>query len=443
MPQDLQKIGIFGAGLSGCAAYHRAKNLGLFVVMSDDSPLDDQAIQDKGLDKTDLSAWQSWNMAGLDAVILSPGAPHLHPAPHPIVTAAIDHNVPVISEVAFGLATGNWGDVVVITGTNGKSTTTALTAHILKQAGKSVSVGGNLGTPLCALEDQPDGITVLELSSYQLETTPNLACAISALLNITPDHLDRHGGIEGYQSAKRLSLSAVKTDGLALLGSGNQMMSEAIKWAEANLDCAISVISDEAVQTLKTKITTACLAGDHNAENAAFAAAIANQFGVDQASILTAINDFEGLPHRLQPVANWHDVAFINDSKATNGDATAKALSAFDNIIWLAGGRAKDDGLAACEGYFDRIKTAYFYGECANAFSQEVGDKISNQCYGTLDDAFAAATSALTGQEVVLLSPAAASFDQFPNFGTRGHHFITLTNNFILSASQKEVCHAR
>ena len=189
----------------------------------------------------DWQDWQSWDWQAVDALVLSPGIAHSFPAPHEVAVAAKSHGVEIISEVEFGLRTGQWGKLVVITGTNGKSTTTALTGHILKSAGLDVRVGGNLGTALCEMADNPDGVTILELSSYQLETSPSLAPDISALLNITPDHLDRHGGLAGYIDAKKIALRAVGSDGLCLLSDESEIMAGVRDWAKASLPAEIVV----------------------------------------------------------------------------------------------------------------------------------------------------------------------------------------------------------
>lgn len=425
---NFQNIAIFGAGLSGLAAYHRACDLGIGCVISDD-----QDNAPEGLDIADWQAWHLWDWDKIDALVLSPGVPHHHPAPHGVVSAAMIHNVPVISEVEFGLLTGRWGQMIIITGTNGKSTTTALTAHLLSHAGRDVRVGGNLGTPLCALDETNDGYTVLELSSYQLETTPSLAPAIAALLNITPDHLDRHGGMDGYIEAKKRALSAVPKSGLALMSYQSDIMSDIANWATGQLPCDVQKISAD--DLTEDEVQNPYLAGAHNRENAAFAVAIARACGVSHADCLEGIKTFIGLDHRLQPVGDRGKIIFINDSKATNGDATAKALSAYDHIIWLAGGRAKADGLSACTPYFHHIHEAHFYGESADAFYEQAKAHMRCYSYETLDEAFVHATSALPEEAVILLSPAAASFDQFDNFGSRGRHFQELVAQYMTSAS--------
>ena len=431
-------IAIFGAGLSGQAAYHRARNLGIKCVIDDDLITSHESIAE-----ADFIPWKDWNFSHYDALILSPGIAHDHPSPHPVAQAAIAAGIVIISEVEFGLRTGNWGKFVAITGTNGKSTTTALSAHLLQMGDATVRVGGNLGTPLCALDEAgDDGITVIELSSYQLETTPSLRPAISALLNITPDHLDRHGGLEGYIAAKQKCLSACHQNSLALIGDEGPLMQRVLNWAEEALSCEIQAISAASLKGMigTDGVDNPYLAGAHNAQNAAFAVAIAQACGIADAAIKEGLATFEGLAHRLQPVGAAAGISFVNDSKATNGDASAKALGAYHNIIWLAGGRAKADGLKECHPYFSHVARAYFYGECADIFYEEAKAHITCSRHDTLDEAFANALADAPDGSVILLSPAAASFDQFVNFGARGAHFTSLANNYI-SAHTKEVSH--
>lgn len=439
---NFRHIAVFGAGLSGRAAYQRALSLGVSCVIDDDSPIMHDAIA-----KSDICAWQEWDWSQIDALILSPGIAHNHPAPHPVASAARAHQTPIISEVEFGLSTGNWGKLVIITGTNGKSTTTALTGHLLASASTSanasVQIGGNLGTPLCALNEAPQvsgthHITVLELSSYQLETTPSLAPDITALLNITPDHLDRHGGLDGYIAAKKISLSACPREALALIGDEGPIMQEVLAWAKDTLPCHIQAISADDLHA--RPLDNPYLAGAHNAQNASFAIAIAKACGIKETAIHTGLASFVGLAHRLQPVGAADGIGFVNDSKATNGDATAKALGAYDDIIWLAGGQAKADGLTACRPFFDHIHRAHFYGSSAAEFYQDAAPHIHCTTHETLDEAFEMAVRDLPSKAVILLSPAAASFDQFPNFGARGDHFSALAKHFI-TTRHKEAAH--
>ena len=429
-------IAIFGAGLSGIAAYKRAKALGINAIIADDKPIQNDAVA-----AADCRGLDDWKWDEIDYLVLSPGVPHSYPTPHTVVSTAKAHQTKIISEVEFALRIGQWGQMVVITGTNGKSTTTALTAHILKQAGLSVSVGGNLGMPLSLLNEQDqDGITVVELSSYQLDLTPSLAPAISVILNLSPDHLDRHGGFEGYKDAKLNAFRALDKSGLALMGDDSAAMVDIYHWAKQN--CAGKSEQINQTSLAPCSLDNPYLKGAHNAQNAAFAVRIARAFNIDDALIETAINNFEGLAHRLRPVARDGKRLFVNDSKATNGDATSRALGAYDDIIWLAGGIAKEDGLTQCLDYLDHVKAAYFYGKSAADFSAQTHSLIKNSVHNTLDDAFDKAMAECPESAVILLSPAAASFDQYPNFGARGAHFETLVHHYI-NTQKQERSHAR
>lgn len=433
MTQTLSQIAIFGAGLSGLAAYQRACDLGINCVIDDDKPITASLV-----DAQDAVPFSQWDWTGLDALVISPGVPLSHPSPHAVVKAALSHDVEVISEIEFALRTGQWGKLVVITGTNGKSTTTALAGHILKEAGCDVAVGGNLGTAHSALRETETGITILELSSYQLESTPSLQPDIGCLLNITPDHLDRHGGIDGYIAAKKRVLSALSASSLGLIGADGPLVSALHDWAQS-LPASIEIID---AASLPDTINNPYLAGAHNAQNAAFAARIAQSCGVSEQKIRDGLASFIGLPHRLTPVAEIAGVSYVNDSKATNGDAASRALSAYQNIHWLAGGVAKEDGIGACLDYQNHIKAAYFYGQSAGAFAQESGTTLDHSSYKTMDDALAAAQGAAIAGDVILLSPAAASFDQFDNFSARGSHFESLVMA-TTSQPDREVSHAR
>ena len=425
-------IAIFGAGLSGRAAYQRAMMLGIKAVIADDKPITDKAIA-----TADCLSPEEWAWDEIDCLVLSPGVPHSHPAPHDIVEMAKTHQKEVISEVEFALRTGKWGQMVVITGTNGKSTTTALTAHILKSAGLSVSVGGNLGMPLSLLEEQKTkGITVVELSSYQLDLTPSLAPTLSAILNLSPDHLDRHGGFAGYKNAKLNALRALDHNGIGFVGDDSPVMDEIYHWAATHCEAKIEQIS--AASLAPCQLDNPYLRGAHNAQNAAFAVRIARAFDISDEVIETALNSFEGLAHRLRPVARDGARLFVNDSKATNGDATSRALGAYDDIVWLAGGMAKEDGLSQCIGYLDHVRAAYFFGECAADFSAQTNGYIPSSVHKTLDDAFDKAMDECPDEAVILLSPAAASFDQYPNFGARGDHFEALIHGYIDNQTKGE-----
>jgi UDP-N-acetylmuramoylalanine--D-glutamate ligase len=337
---------------------------------------------------------------------------------------------------------------VGITGTNGKSTTTTLIAHILRQGGKRVEVGGNLGAAALSLEPLPgDGIYVLELSSYQLELTPTAICDVAILLNVTPDHLSRHGGIDGYIDAKALILRPKGRGSIGVLGvddqpcrdlfarlqgAGRKLIPISVERAVAGgVDALDGLLIDrtgaqpEQVFDLKTIAT---LPGSHNWQNAAAAYVAAKAMGLGRDAIIAGLKSYPGLAHRQELIATIDGVRYVNDSKATNADAAAKALACYDNIHWIIGGRAKEGGLAGLDPFYPRARHAYLIGECANEFARQLRGKLPFTQCGTLDKAVAAAHREAKQGAVVLLSPACASWDQYPNFEARGDHFRTLVN---------------
>ena len=439
-PDRLEHIAVLGLGRSGNAAARLAYESGIDVCVFDDNATPSDLPAE--LPATCWHDASEWDFSKIDALILSPGIPHHHPEPHPVAAAAIAANIPILSDIELVIrlqAPSKW---VIITGTNGKSTTTALIGHILSQAGIDNIAGGNLGPALAGFASPgASGVRVVEMSSYQLERTPSLQADAAVILNITPDHLDRHGGMDGYIAAKEQAISNLKSDGICFLGSGDALD----KLARAYPAC--QRLYPEKVPL--SARNNPGLQGAHNLENIAAAIDICEQLGVAEADCLGAIQTFGGLAHRLQPCGNHGDIQFINDSKATNGEAASKALAAFDDIYWLAGGIAKDDGLEACLPYADRIITAYFYGQDAARFVQESTGKIQNQSFETMQDALKAAYQDAQNQHksgTILLSPAAASFDQFSSFEARGDSFMELVSSLAAlqpaTSDVKEVSHA-
>ena len=426
----LTSIAILGMGQSGQAVLEKALTLGMEVVCFDDHNITDLT--------TELVLTpEDWPWSSLDAVIISPGIPHKFPAPHPAVILAHRHGVQIISEIEFALLTGRKERLIAITGTNGKSTTTALTAHILKQGGLCSRIGGNIGTPLTALPDRGNNsIIVLELSSYQLETTPSLRAEIRVILNITPDHLERHGGWDGYVRAKQAVLANAVSNDLMILGPGNVLDMLARKKHQS---CRLIRLGEAGPEEHSEN---QALQGQHNQQNILAARIICRQFDLADDVIDKAINSFKGLPHRLQPAGQFRQIRFINDSKATNGEATAKALASFSQIHWCAGGVAKEDGLSACLPYLKNVYHGYFYGECKEVFAEAVKSRINISQHNTLEQAVQAAAESAgchpDDEQVILLAPAAASFDQFHNFEARGEKFCRLANQHITKFQAKD-----
>ena len=416
-----QTVGVLGLGSSGMAAVASLDAAGVTTFAHDDNS------PDTPISNGTLMRWQDWPWQDLDALVISPGIPHLHPAPHPAAALASAANIEILSEVEIALRGMPQAPIVVITGTNGKSTTTTLVGHCLQEAGKAVAIGGNIGRAACSLDDPgPDGVIVLELSSYQLETTPTLSPTIAVVLNITPDHIDRHGGMAGYVAAKTRALTTLRADGTAILGRSDDHVKQLANACIARGVRTLLAMPDQAPAGRKH-----CLAlrGDHNAENAAAAGLVLHCLGLDRDQIDHGMASFAGLPHRLQTVATLGPISFINDSKATNGTAAANAIAAFSHIYWIAGGLAKEDGLDAVIPHIGNVKKAYLIGNSATAFAKTLHGQCDTGIYDNLHDAtraaFDDAKDNVSGG-TILLAPAAASFDQFDNFGARGDAFCQL-----------------
>lgn len=436
---------VVGLGKSGLSAARALTQAGATVMVWDDQVEQRAAAQANGLNLFDPD---TNDMSALDDVIWSPGVPHTHPTAHPLAERARAANLKLRCDVDLLAETQTEATFVGITGTNGKSTTTALTAHVLKTAGKRVEVGGNLG--YTALDLAPlgaNGIYVLELSSYQTELTPSLACSTAVLINVTPDHLDRHGGLDGYIAAKALLFANQRDGAMAIIGQDDEPSRALSKRlsdegrhkvigisAETNMTSGISVQNGILTDALGGNQDTIdlrgikTLPGKHNWQNAAAACAIARTNGVSLASISDGFATFPGLRHRQEVIGAVNGVTFVNDSKATNANASEKALRCYDTVYWIAGGVAKAGGITELGPLFGRIKHAFLIGESAPDFSKELAKSgVSTSTHKTLEDATVnAGRLAFENSErdaTVLLSPACASFDMFKNFEQRGDVF--------------------
>ena len=432
----LRKIGILGMGRSGLAVKQRAEQLGITSYCWDDRQTEFHAHPP-----------QDWSWPDLDALVISPGIPHHHPKPHPVAQMAIDHQLAIISEIEFSILTGRKGRWVVITGTNGKSTTSSLLAHMLEQAGLSVQLGGNIGTAVtCLPETDEDDILVIEASSYQLETTPSLSPEIAILLNITPDHIDRHGDMTGYISAKANLLRQTPQDGSVICGIDDGCRMARKMAASAATTYLIDDAEMQAEYHSGIQLSNPGLQGYHNSQNCVAARMAAQILGCSDGVINSSIASFSALSHRLQPVAKIQNIQFINDSKATNGVAASYALSSFNHIYWLAGGQAKEDGISPCLDHLASVDKAYFYGQSADAFARTANQHIPVDIFETLDEAVNAAyCDAIKAKDLedirtILLSPAAASFDQFDNFEARGNAFSAMATAIANSAERRASC---
>lgn len=447
---SLRMIAVLGLGRSGRAVCLRAAQHGISYVAYDDRLVENAETHIQDICLTPPADW-AWD--SLDALVISPGIPHHHPAPHPIAQQALNAGIPIISEIEFALRTGLTGQFVTVTGTNGKSTITALIGHILAEAGYEVAIGGNLGEPLCELPAlSKSGIYVAELSSYQLETTPSLSSDCAIISNITPDHLDRHGGFEGYVKAKKNALLSVKAGGLACLGTG-PVLDEFTDILGADITCLRLDMSqqDTSDNAFLNSIHNPALSGPHNTENCLAALLVCRYFGLSDTVMHDAMTRFSGLPHRMQPAGQSGTISFINDSKATNADAAARALLSFDSIWWCAGGLAKDAGLTACLPHLAAVRGAFLYGASAHDFARQLDGLVPVSLNETLDQAVGAAVASAradksTDTHTILLSPAAASFDQYDSFEARGDAFCAHARELIASGmsptSGKAVPHA-
>lgn len=363
---------------------------------------------------TDLHAF---DLRTLDALVVSPGVPHAAP----LFVAATQAGIAVIGDIElFAQARGGLPahKVVGITGTNGKSTTTALIHHILGSAGVPARMGGNIGLPILSQEPLAEGgVYVLELSSFQIEITHSLDCEVAVLLNITPDHLDRHGSVAAYAAAKAGLFEMQGPGRIAIVDRTAEEAFGILDEAEAPV---VEFIDDVVIGDQSAWPT---LQGPHNAQNAAAATAVARALGLDDAVIEAALRTYPGLPHRMERVAERGGVLFVNDSKATNPTSTAPALAAYPSIHWIAGGLAKTDDLDACLPHIAHVRAAYLIGEAAALFGQLLEGHTQVTQAGTLDRALALAAAAAKPGDTVLLSPACASYDQFKDYEARGAAF--------------------
>ncbi|WP_119392570.1 UDP-N-acetylmuramoyl-L-alanine--D-glutamate ligase [Taklimakanibacter lacteus] len=440
-----KKVGVFGLARSGTACAEALRLGGAEVLAWDDQAQSVEKAKQDGLPVGDLKAL---DFATLDSLVLSPGVPLTHPKPHWTVEKAKAAGIEIIgdTEVFQRELTGSGARLVAITGTNGKSTTTALTGHLFASAGRDVDVGGNIGKAVFLLR-QPvrDRVYVLELSSFQIDLMPSLKPDAGILTNITPDHLDRHGTTEHYAEVKARMFTRQGKGDSAIIGvdeDWGQAIAEKITTGATVIPVSVERALAEGLSA-PDGILIECrtgkqvadldlrnlpaLKGRHNWQNAAMAYAAGRALGLSLDEIRKGFMSFAGLAHRMQEIGRLNGVAFVNDSKATNADAAAKALSSFDEIYWIAGGIAKAGGITPLSGFFPKIKRAYLIGEAADEFARTIGDKAPFIKTGTLDKAVeAAARDAVRDGRpgaVVLLSPACASFDHYPNFEVRGDAF--------------------
>src|SRR5580704_6281185 len=444
-------VAVFGLGGSGLASCRALAAGGAQVLACDDDVERTVAAARAGFATADLVE-VDWSK--IAALVLAPGVPLTHPQPHWSVGLARAAGVEVIGDIELFCRErrrhAGQAAFVAVTGTNGKSTTTALVAHLLGSTGHDVQLGGNIGTAILSLEPPRLGrVHVIEMSSYQIDLAPTLDPSVGILLNVSEDHIDRHGTLRNYASVKERLVARVQRDGSAIIGVDDD-------WCRASADriersgkrvLRVSVLqtlaaglyvegeqiieaSNAAARAIASLRGIGSLRGAHNAQNAACAAGAALAIGLTPAAIQAGLRSFPGLAHRMETIARKGRVLFVNDSKATNADSAAKALACFSDIFWIAGGKPKTGGIGALAGFFPRIRKAYLVGEAAEGFAAELEAKVPFEIAGSLDRAVAlAARDAEAAAEmapVVLLSPACASFDQFRNFEVRGDRFRDL-----------------
>jgi UDP-N-acetylmuramoylalanine--D-glutamate ligase len=445
-----RKVALFGLGGSGLATAAALRAGGADVVAYDDDPARVAQAGSAGMPVADL---RGIDWGGVAAFVLAPGVPLTHPVPHWTVARARAHAVEVIGDIELFCrergARAPAAPFVAITGTNGKSTTTALIAHLCQNA-FDTQLGGNIGTPILALEPPRLGrVHVIECSSFQIDLAPSLDPSIGILINLTEDHLDRHGTMAHYAAVKERLIAGVQKDGTAVIGVDDDWCVAVADRAErAGLRVVrVSVrrplpdgiyVDGERIVAADGGMTRevahlrgiGALRGRHNAQNAACATAAALALGLDAAAIAAGLRTFPGLAHRMEEVGRLGHVLFINDSKATNADSAAQALACFDDIFWIAGGKAKSGGIASLAPFFPRIRKAYLIGAAAEEFAATLAGSVEHVIAGTLETAVAAAARDASASGIdpaaVLLSPACASYDQFANFEVRGRAFRDL-----------------
>ena len=450
---DDHAIAVLGLGVSGMSAASELRRAGAHVLPWDDNENRRNGAAARGLMPCDLEAAE---FADIDMLVLSPGIPQAPPHTHPVVARARDADCEILCDIELLTRAAPDARYIGITGTNGKSTTTALIGHILSELGIASAIGGNIGAPALSLDALGnDGVYVLELSSYQLDLLPAAVFDVAVLLNITPDHLDRHGGMDGYVAAKRRIFEGQNATQTAIVGIDDTHSEAIFNELSARDLAAMTPISTRGAcagglylrdgwiiddrggiaEKIVDMRALPALPGDHNAQNVATAcgavtAILESMTAEARSGIVEAIACFPGLAHRQELLGARGPLRFVNDSKATNAEAAAHALAANENIYWIAGGIAKDGGISALDPLFDRVRHAFLIGEAADDFGEILKGRVSMTLSGDLatatqqaTDMARLATAAGHDDAVVLLSPACASFDQFPSFEARGDAF--------------------
>ena len=446
-------VAVLGLGRSGLATVRALRAGGATAIAWDDGPRGREMAEAEGIEVRDFT--RAGALEGVAALITSPGIPHLYPAPNPAIAAAWEAGVPVDNDIGLffrSFATDDWDGfdtsprVIAVTGSNGKSTTSALIHHILAESGRPTQLAGNIGRGVLDIEPARDGeVVVLELSSYQTDLARSLTPDVAVWTNLTDDHLDRHAGPGGYFAAKRRLFAEGGPD-RAVIGvdeaEGRYLANQMVEQANDDrlirvsvtrkLDRGWSVIARKGflTETRQGRQVAAIdlrgiagLPGQHNHQNACCAYAAVRTLGLGPRAIEAAMQSYPGLPHRSQRIAERDGVVFVNDSKATNVDAAAKALQAFPRIRWICGGLQKEGGLDGLLPHLGAVAKAYVIGREAEAFARQLGGIEASIC-GTMDRAVAEAVAEAQPGDTVLLAPACASFDQYDSFAARGEDFV-------------------
>lgn len=449
------KIAIFGLGKAGISTLKSLLRAGAQVYVWDDGEPAREKLKLEKLHGVTVVTPEDMPWNEIKLLALSPGIPLTHPTPHKVVELAKSAKCPVVCDIEILYQANASAKFLGITGTNGKSTTTALTGHILENSGVKSQVGGNIGIPVLDLEPlNKDGIYVLEMSSYQLDLIKQTHFNVSVLLNVTPDHLDRHGDMQGYIKAKCHIFDNQGKNDFAIIGVddkhtkkiydelkskgtiGNVIPISTKRAIAGGIMVKDGIIYDNTSINSPKKYELGYLErlpGEHNGQNIAAAFAAVSALGVSAEDAISAIKSFEGLRHRIQLVTEINGIKFLNDSKATNADAVANALRAFDNIYWILGGLSKEGGIESLSEFFPKIRHAFLIGKAQDEFAKVLDNKVPYTKCETLANAFDASAKKALDEKVsgavVLLSPACASWDQWPNFEARGDAFCEMAIN--------------
>lgn len=449
-----KNIALLGLGKSGLASAKALVKGGANLFAFDDNESCCETALNEGIDITDL---KTINWAEIDYLVISPGIPLTHPKPHWCVSLANQHGVEIIGDIGLFFAQKNHqapnAVTICITGTNGKSTTTALITHMLNEAGKKAVALGNIGYPIlahAALDEEE--IYVIECSSYQIDLAPDMNPDHSVFLNLSPDHIDRHGSLENYAQVKKsLIASTLKQGGKGYISIDDSQSlhvyqelhelysDHAFSFSTFDQEADFHIFSNQLYDgdqnmLLKNIDEFPALKGKHNHQNLLAAFAVGCGLRLSLSQIHKAFMSFGGLAHRMQKIADFKNISFVNDSKATNADATEKSLQCFQNIYWILGGQSKEGGINALLPYFERIKHAFLIGEATNEFANRLAGKVEYTKCETLQNAVQHAAQMALKQDnniTILLAPAAASWDQFKSFEHRGEVFMQLVDKFI------------